>query len=411
MIDLWNMKVSEYRREIKSNSELRNAMLGILQYGYKLKADKNIGINGKRACYGMTLLMNGKTTFDTESRKMVGNAVNNNKLDKTFISTGNYVQVAFKFWNVKRDYEYISIFFGDVVENLTDGKQAKRSGKGLSKQMKKYMEKTILDLTIEELTKQVERLFAESEQINDKEKQKRIKDLNCFIFAVNTLTSSHKEILDEVETDEKLTEEITYKQVTEISITEVNPPNSVDSERQEVAIGTIKALNEQEAALKEKNRKRKGIFGEKLAIQIEQRRLTDLGYPDLAKKIDHVAKLKDGLGYDIASFDIDEDGNEIAIYIEVKTTSGGINKPFYVSAREIAASEIYGQAYYIYRIFGVDEKTDNVQYYKLRGSIRESCSLKEVSYIAITKPENKNKQQKATNSQLKDNWCYDHQDF
>ena len=390
MVDFWNLKVSEYRQALINDAELRKTVIEILKYGYRLKEEKSdsrdINYNGKRACYGMILLLNGKTAFDEVSRELVNNAVSHNLLDKTFITTGNYAQVAVKYWNVKNGAEYVSTFYGDVVKNLTGGEQAKKSGKGLSEKMQTYMRATIADLTIEAVTKQVKELFAKSELIDDNEREKRIQELNCFVNAVNSVADSSKQIIDEVETDEVITKEIKYeKSISEINLSEVPPPKTIPTEEKEVVMGTIKSLNEQEAAMKEKNRKKKGIYGEALAIQIEKDRLTKLGRPDLIEKIDHVAKRKDGLGYDIKSVDIDGDGNEIDIYIEVKTTSGGIDRAFYVSAREVYASKMYGEDYYIYRIFGVNEDADDIQYYKLKGSIRDTCNLKEVSYIAIAK--------------------------
>jgi len=42
-------------------------------------------------------------------------------------------------------------------------------------------------------------------------------------------------------------------------------------------------------------------MGEEIVIEIEKRRLIALGREDLVPNIAHVAKVKDGLGYDIVS--------------------------------------------------------------------------------------------------------------
>ncbi|HCF55246.1 MAG TPA: DUF3883 domain-containing protein [Bacillus sp. (in: Bacteria)] len=44
----------------------------------------------------------------------------------------------------------------------------------------------------------------------------------------------------------------------------------------------------------------------------------------------------DGVGFDISSFDLDDNPK----YIEVKTTSGGKRTPFMISANEVAFSNI-----------------------------------------------------------------------
>ena len=100
----------------------------------------------------------------------------------------------------------------------------------------------------------------------------------------------------------------------------------------------VKSLTVDEAARREKNRKKKGNRGEEIAVEIEKQRLKKLGRPDLLDKIVNVAKFKDGLGYDLISTDKDESGKEIEIYIEVKASSLGKDTPFFVSPNEVETS-------------------------------------------------------------------------
>ena len=144
----------------------------------------------------------------------------------------------------------------------------------------------------------------------------------------------------------------------------------------------MNSVSAEEAARREKNRKKKGDRGEEIAIEIEKHRLKNLGREDLVPKITHVAKKKDGLGYDIISTDLDEAGKEQEIYIEVKTTAGDINTPFYVSTNELKVSRKYKDLYYIYRIFNMTEKTTDVQYYRMRGAIDENYDLVPMDYLA-----------------------------
>lgn len=99
--------------------------------------------------------------------------------------------------------------------------------------------------------------------------------------------------------------------------------------------------------LRQKENSRLGKAGEKWVYKCEVKRLTDAGRKDLAKKVEWVAQDNDYLGYDIRSYD--KDGNEL--YIEVKTTNGGANTPFYLSALEMAMSEAHPDKYRLYRVY------------------------------------------------------------
>ena len=59
------------------------------------------------------------------------------------------------------------------------------------------------------------------------------------------------------------------------------------------------------------------------------------------------------MGYDISS--INEDGS--TRLIEVKTTSGGFNTPFYMSKNEKHFFEEYANNAYIYRVYDFNRET------------------------------------------------------
>lgn len=151
------------------------------------------------------------------------------------------------------------------------------------------------------------------------------------------------------------------------------------------SLSIVKSVSPEEAAGREKNKKNKGNRGELIAIEIEKRRLTALGRTDLLDRITHVAKYKDGLGYDIISTDIDSEGNEVEIYIEVKATAGDINMPFYVSKREVEVSQKLRSAYYLYRIYEMKEKKKTAKFYRLNGEISDNFDLKPTNYLATKK--------------------------
>lgn len=187
------------------------------------------------------------------------------------------------------------------------------------------------------------------------------------------------------EPDETLEDEIKYCVPTEnLRVTEVDPPDMSEVIRSE-AEHTVKSLTPEQSKIRAGNMKIKGNKGEDIVLEIERRKMMALNRPDLIPKITHVAKYKDGLGYDVISLDIDENGNYHEIFIEVKTTAGSINTPFYVSSNELLVSQKLRLSYYLYRIFDLSQTGDSVGYYKIRGALDESCNLSPVDYIASPK--------------------------
>lgn len=148
---------------------------------------------------------------------------------------------------------------------------------------------------------------------------------------------------------------------------------------------TTKSLSAENAGRREKNKKIKGDIGELIVIEIEKRRFRIMNREDLIPKITHVAKKKDGLGYDIISTDVDAEGKEKEIYIEVKTTSGNIDMPFFVSSREVKVSNQLGMAYYIYRLFNLNEKSTEIDYYTMQGALVDNFNLDPTNYRATFK--------------------------
>lgn len=187
------------------------------------------------------------------------------------------------------------------------------------------------------------------------------------------------------EPDENNENELSYMLSAEdMDISEVIPPEPNTVIRM-CADKTRKSISAGESAVKAYNRKAKGNMGEAIVMELERRRLLSINRPDLIPKIAHVANYKDGLGYDIISMDVDSNGNELEIYIEVKTTAGGVDMPFYISRNELEVSRNLKELYYIYRVFNLKENVNNVSYYKLNGAIDESCDLVAMNYMATPK--------------------------
>ncbi|MGR8953246.1 MAG: DUF3883 domain-containing protein [Gammaproteobacteria bacterium] len=112
-----------------------------------------------------------------------------------------------------------------------------------------------------------------------------------------------------------------------------------------------------------------GRNGESWVLGYEKVRLSEEQRPDLAARIDWVShRCGDGTGYDILSYELDE----IARFIEVKTTNGGSLTPFIVSQNEVDFSEETEDAFCLYRVF---EFSKSPRLFILRGPLSASLHL------------------------------------
>ena len=98
-------------------------------------------------------------------------------------------------------------------------------------------------------------------------------------------------------------------------------------------------------------------------VDVERRRLAEAGRADLAARVRWTAKEEgDGAGYDVASFDADGS----PLLIEVKTTNGGAETPFYATANEVRVSRERASEYRLYRVYGFAKEP---RVYVLRGAL------------------------------------------
>lgn len=120
-----------------------------------------------------------------------------------------------------------------------------------------------------------------------------------------------------------------------------------------------------------------GFIGEKLVFQHEQEKLKKANRLDLARDIEHVSQTQgDGAGYDIKSYT-----NEgMPLYIEVKTTRGNINTPFYISRNEVEISKKYGDSYKLVRIYDV---SGDKKYYTITGNLGKKLEMSAKVYEAL----------------------------
>ena len=95
-----------------------------------------------------------------------------------------------------------------------------------------------------------------------------------------------------------------------------------------------------------------GRAGEAYVLAAEQERLRSLGLEDLARGVRWVADLDgDGFGYDIRSFAGDGDRPDQERWLEVKTTTGPMSTPFFITRNELEASQEHACPYRLVRLF------------------------------------------------------------
>lgn len=132
-----------------------------------------------------------------------------------------------------------------------------------------------------------------------------------------------------------------------------------------------------------------GLEGEKFVMEIERKRLSSHENEKLravADSIKHVSQQEgDGLGYDVLSFDIKGDDVQ-EIYIEVKSTKGNIDTPFFMSPNELAFAREKKDQFRIYRLYkGEYGKLD---YYIIEDPLKEGnekIQYKPVSFAVLPK--------------------------
>jgi len=131
---------------------------------------------------------------------------------------------------------------------------------------------------------------------------------------------------------------------------------------------------------REIDNKRIGDLGELWVVDYEKQRLIDLGKNKLADRVEHIAKEKgDGTGLDIKSFD----KNSQEIFIEVKTTTGGLSTPFYITRNELERSIIEKDKYFLYRLYNYNDKDNEGDLAIINGELTEYCKFASTFKVKI----------------------------
>jgi len=124
-----------------------------------------------------------------------------------------------------------------------------------------------------------------------------------------------------------------------------------------------------------------GYLGECSVVEYEKNALKEIDSLFDESLILHSSLENDSLGYDIKSFD--KDGN--IKYIEVKTTTGDINTPFFVTQNELNFSKNNPLSYFLYRIYNYNSKEKLIHFFILKGDIEEQINKSPISFSATRK--------------------------
>lgn len=101
---------------------------------------------------------------------------------------------------------------------------------------------------------------------------------------------------------------------------------------------------------REKSRVKNGNLAEGLVFVAEKLKLKELNREELSRKVKWISRDSgDGYGYDILSYELDENGKEKEIHIEVKSTAN-LNDDFLMSANELKYARENRDTYRLYRV-------------------------------------------------------------
>ena len=153
--------------------------------------------------------------------------------------------------------------------------------------------------------------------------------------------------------------------------------------------GTYKKTDRKGKATKEFNNKirnfegeakkntKLGNKGEDIVVDYEKKHLNSIGRYDLAEQVIATRNYAGNAErFDVLSFE--DDGSKK--YIEVKTTTGGINNVFYISENEVEFSEAFKDNYYLYRLYNFNQKNKETDMRIIKGSLNRKV-LTPTNYV------------------------------
>lgn len=188
------LTIREYREKIKNDNTLQDLMHQYLVAACEQK-NNDYGLNLKTACYAITFVLNGQSAFEDGLKEKIRDSITEKKLDATFL-TGNYVQVAEKYWNaVDKNKNYNNLLFGDLVTNEgRKGSQATHTGKATSHLMERYINDDIAGYTINDLFIEIDSKISESALISKQRKEQMNRELMYARNLIKTFDSKELEL-------------------------------------------------------------------------------------------------------------------------------------------------------------------------------------------------------------------------
>lgn len=162
--------------------------------------------------------------------------------------------------------------------------------------------------------------------------------------------------------------------------TELKISNSVPKEYEDIEQGSGQNSYTKKGKIdyngNSKKQQRIGLAGEYMVLNYEKNNLSSW---NSNKTVEHVSKTQgDGAGYDIKSYD----RSGIEIHIEVKTTEGNIETPYYISANEVRHSKENSKIYRLYRIYNFNPQEGTGDFYIIEGDITQKVELKTKTYVS-----------------------------
>lgn len=131
--------------------------------------------------------------------------------------------------------------------------------------------------------------------------------------------------------------------------------------------------------------RRLGAAGEELVFESERNRLLELGRDDLAESVRWVARDDgDGFGYDIKSFLGVGNTPEEERWLEVKTTTGSITTPFFITRNELRVCDEHRDLFRVIRLYNFRPRGSGrlARAYRLKPPLADRVNLTPAVYRA-----------------------------
>lgn len=237
--------------------------------------------------------------------------------------------------------------------------------------------------------------------LNKIELEKGIKDLIDIYSDISNIIieTSYSEIIDNIlsntstslidiarateEMEQAMLKEANTEEAEIVTLREIEIPNAHKKCETKYVEMQSKKVKKKDYLSSVKKQMNTGLRGEQLVIEYEKQKMINNNREDLIDKINWVSEIDDSRGYDIESFDFDEEGNEYRIYIEVKTTESNEKNAFIITSNELNALKLNKDKYWIYR---VGKLKNEPVFFKINGNEFDNVILlKEYTYYAEIK--------------------------